>query len=314
MTASLLKEANEKLSSLLILLIPLSFVLGYLFKGWMPSLKWTAPHMLFTIMFSSTWGLCWRDFLRVTQYKCFFALGLLGQLFMLPLAAFFLATLFFGVNDPYGVGLLCVAASPAAISTIIWSSITGGDVALGVLLVGSHVLIIPFAAPLMLKLFVGKSVHVPMAALFGKLMWSVFIPTVLSVIIYEKSGADHVKPALSLWSKLGMLYMIVLNTSVAFSSVPFDFSVLRVFVVVGLQVAVSYLLGFILGWVTGASRGVRITFSYFMGMKNNGAALVMALSGFSFQATLPVALTIMWQQPVASVFDRIWKSTSKGRS
>ncbi len=289
------------------MLIPASFVVGYLSRGFMPALKWTAPHMLFTIMFSSTWGLRRSDFAKLRHYRRLFAWGMVGQFFLIPAVAYGVAILFFGMASPYGVGQLCVAASPAAISTIIWSSITGGDVALGVILVGSHVLTIPFVAPVMLKLLVGKSVHVPLGSLFVKLMWSVFIPTLLAVFLYERRPEDRLKPLFSLWAKVGMLYMIVLNTSVAFSSVPLGIAMLRVFVAVGIQVVASYLLGVAVGLISGASRGERITLSYFMGMKNNGAALVMALSGFSPEATLPAALTITWQQPLASIIDRVWR-------
>ncbi len=305
---------NSFLSRWLIVLIPLSFVAGYAAKGWMPHLKWTAPHMLFTIMFASTWGLRWRDFARIGRYRKVYPLGMIGQFLVIPAVAYAIAHTMFGITSDYGVGQLCVAASPAAISTIIWSSITGGDVALGVLLVGTHVLTVPFVAPLMLKLLIGKAVHVPIKALFVKLMWSVFIPTILAVSIYEKRPNDRIKPGLSAWAKLGMLYMIVLNTSVALSSVPFNTELLKVLAAMGIQVATSYAAGFLLGIITSSPRDVRITLSYFLGMKNNGAALVMALSGFSPAATLPAAVTIMWQQPLASIFDRLWRRLSRPKT
>ena len=307
MRESWLNSANEALSSALIVLIPLSFVAGYFSRSFMPSLKWTAPHMLFTIMFTSVWTLTFKDFAQVKNYGRIFLFGMTGQFVLLPLVAFAIASLFYGVGADYGVGHLCVAASPAAISTIIWSSITGGDIVLAIVLVGIHVLAIPFFAPFMLRLFLGKSVHFSLMALFVKLMWSVFIPTVLAVVLYEFFPKRELKPAFAIWAKLGMLYMIVLNTSVAFSSVPLTLSTFKVFFSVGLQVVLSYVMGALVGFLTGANRKQRITLSYFMGMKNNGAALVMALSGFSLGATLPVALTIMWQQPMASVFDRIWR-------
>ena len=301
------KRINDTFSSLLIVLIPLSFVIGYALKDEMPSLKWTAPHMLFTIMFCSVWGLRWRDFTKVREYKKIFASAIGGQFLVLPLIAYVLSLIFFGHEAAFGVGQLCVAASPAAISTIIWSSITGGNIALGVLLVGMHVLMVPFTAPVMLKIFVGKSVHVPLLPLFIKLMWSVFIPTIVAIVLYEKLENNEIKPVFGIWAKFGMLYMIVLNTSVAFSSVPLSLEMLKVFGVMGIQVALSYMCGMLVGLITKADRASKITLSYFFGMKNNGAALVMALSGFSLKATLPVAITIMWQQPMASILDRWWR-------
>lgn len=151
-----LQKINEKFSSLLIFLIPLSFVVGYFTRGFMPHLKWTAPHMLFTIMFTSVWSLRWGDFVEIKKYKSAFALGMLGQLLLLPLVAILIAEVFFGVSEPYGVGQLCVSVSPAAISTIIWSSITGGDIALGIVLVGAHVFDNPFLRSFCTKAYFGK--------------------------------------------------------------------------------------------------------------------------------------------------------------
>ncbi len=302
---------NDLLSSYLVVLIPLSFVVGYLSKGFMPHLKWTAAHMLFTIMFTSTWGLRWGDFTKVKEYLRPYLLGIGGQLVVIPLVAYLISMLMFGEKSVWFYGQMCVAASPAAISAIIWTSISGGNVALAVLLVGTHVLMVPFVAPVMLKLFVGKTVQVPLAKLFLNLMWAVFIPTILSVSLYQRSGRDDVKPAFSAWAKFGMLYMIVLNTSVAFASVPISFRFVSVFAAMALQVAASYASGIAMGLLTGADRGTRIALSYFMGMKNNGAGLVMALSSFPMASTLPVALTIMCQQPAASILDRLWRRNEK---
>jgi hypothetical protein len=100
---------------------------------------------------------------------------------------------------------------------------------------------------------------------------------------------------------------IGVGTAIAFASVPLGCGFLVVFSAMALQVAASYVSGFLIGLISGSDRGTRVALSYFMGMKNNGAALVMALSSFPLSSTLPVALTIMCQQPMASVLDRVWR-------
>ncbi len=183
--------------------------------------------------------------------------------------------------------------------------------ALGILAVGAHVLLIPIAAPLILKLTVGKSVHVPLLPLAERLFVAVLLPTLLALTVYHLYPTDKAKPAMGIIAKIGMLYMIVLNTSVAAMSTPLNFQVPLVMGVMAIQVSLFYATGSMTGRILRLPPKSRITLTYYLGMKNNGAALVMALAGFPPQATLPVALAIACQQPIASVIDRYWRYKHK---
>ncbi len=302
-----IQRADTFLSSALIYLIPLSFPVGYLARHFMPQFAWTATPVLFAIMFCSTFGLTIRAFLHPQEHLKPLTLGLFLQLTALPLIALAVTHIFYSHHPLWRVGHLCVAASPAAISTIIWSRISGGDVALGVLAVGAHVLLIPLAAPLILKLSVGRGVHVPMGPLAEKLFIAVLLPTILAVVTYRFFPSEKVKPAMGVVAKIGMLYMIVLNTSVAALNTPLNLQVLMVMGIMAIQVSLFYTTGNLAGWLLRLKPESRITLTYYLGMKNNGAALVMALAGFPPQATLPVALAIACQQPIASVIDRLWR-------
>lgn len=238
--------------------------------------------------------------------------GLSLQLVALPLIALAVTALFYQQHPQWRVGHLCVAASPAAISTIIWSRISDGDVALGILAVGLHVLLIPLVAPLILKFTVGRSVHVPLIPLAERLFIAVFLPTLLSLLAYELYPREEIKPTMGVIAKIGMLYMIVLNTSVAALHTPLSGQVLFVMGIMAIQVCLFYLTGTLAGYLLKIPSSSRITLTYYIGMKNNGAALVMALSGFSPQSTLPVALAIACQQPMASVIDRLWRRRQDG--
>ena len=302
-----IQQADSFLSSALIYLIPLSFPVGYLTRHFMPAYTWTATPVLFAIMFCSTFGLTLQAFLHPREHFKPLSVGLLLQLTVLPLLALGITHIFYPHHPLWRVGHLCVAASPAAISTIIWSRISGGEVALGILAVGAHVLLIPLAAPLILKLTVGKSVQVPLIPLAEKLFVAVLLPTILAVAVYRLYPRESLKPAMGVVAKVGMLYMIVLNTSVAALNTPLNLQVLMVMGVMAIQVFFFYSTGYLAGWLLRLKPQSRITLTYYLGMKNNGAALVMALAGFPPQATLPVALAIACQQPMASVIDRLWR-------
>ncbi len=304
----MIEKTDEALASALIFLIPLSFPMGYLLRHLMPQYTWTATPALFAIMFCSTYGLTWQAFIYPQEHLKPLITGMTLQLTALPLIALGITSLFYHHHPLWQVGHLCVAASPAAISTIIWSRISGGDVALGILAVGAHVLLIPIAAPIILKLTVGKSVAVPLFPLAQKLFIAVLLPTIMALIAYHIKPTDALKPSMGIVAKIGMLYMIVLNTSVAALNTPLSIKVLFVLGIMALQVSLFYATGTLAGHLLKLSSESRITLTYYLGMKNNGAALVMALAGFPPKATLPVALAIACQQPMASVIDRFWRN------
>ncbi len=304
----MIEEFDKRLSSLLIFLIPLAFVIGYFCKGFLPSYKESATPALFVIMFCSTFGLKFSDFVELGENGPPIIVGILLQLFALPLVAYCVAHLFYSVPNESEliIGHLCVSTAPAAISTIIWSRITGGNIALAVIVVGIHVLLVPLTAPLTLKLLVGGG-HVPMQALSIRLFIAVLLPTITAVSLYPYLNPEKVKPLFGSIAKLGMLYMIVLNTSVAASTTPLSLEVARVMGIMAVQVSIFYAVGFWAGKLFRFSPQSRLTLTYFLGMKNNGAALVMALAGFSAKSSLPVAIAIACQQPIASVIDRVWR-------
>ncbi len=309
----MIEEFDKRFSSVLIFLIPLAFVVGYLCKGFLPPYKGSATPALFVIMFCSTFGLRFSDFLELGENGPPILVGIALQLLVLPLIAYGVAHHFYSPSREaeFIIGHLCVSTDPAAISTIIWSRITGGNIALAVMVVGIHVLLVPFTAPLTLKLLVGGG-HVPMLALSIRLFVAVLLPTVISVSLYRYLDANRVKPLFASIAKLGMLYMIVLNTSVAASTTPLSWQVARVMGIMAVQVSAFYAVGFLAGRVCRFSPQSRLTLTYFLGMKNNGAALVMALAGFAAKSSLPVAIAIACQQPIASVIDRVWRHQHQG--
>jgi BASS family bile acid:Na+ symporter len=304
----MIEEFDKRFSSLLIFLIPLAFVVGYMCKGFLPPYKGSATPALFMIMFCSTFGLRFSDFIELGENGPPIVLGIMLQLLALPLIAYAVAHTFYSTTEEAQliIGHLCVSTAPAAISTIIWSRITGGNIALAVMVVGIHVLLVPFTAPLTLKLLVGGG-HVPMLALSIRLFIAVLLPTLTAVSLYRHLNPERVKPLFASIAKLGMLYMIVLNTSVAASTTPISWEVARVMGIMAIQVSLFYSVGFLAGKLCRFSPQSRLTLTYFLGMKNNGAALVMALAGFSAKSSLPVAIAIACQQPIASVIDRFWR-------
>lgn len=303
----LLDRIDEKLSKSLIVLIPISFVAGYFLKPWGPRFKDSAYLMLFSIMFASSYGLRFKSLLKVKDNRGIIIIGLFTQFIILPIISVAIVKIFYsGNNLNYSYGHYCLALAPSAISTIIWSRISKGNLPLATVLVSTQALLTPYVTPLILKAITGKMIAFNAIKILLDLVITVFTPTILAMATYSKKLEERTKRLFGIWSKLGMLYMITLNTSIAFNKILISSSLVEIFLFTGLQVSLSYLTGLLIGKILHLDTESKITVTYYMGMKNNGAGFIVVLAGFPYESLFPLASAMMWQQPIASVINLIW--------
>lgn len=300
-----INKINNKLSRSLIILIPLSFVLGYLLRPLGLKFKWTAYPVLFSIMFASSYGLRLKNFLEIAKFKKTFFFALMTQLVVLPVISIIVTEVFYPGGSNFIYGHYSLALAPSAISTIIWSRISGGNIPLSTILVGAHALIVPYYTPIALKVMTGKLVRFSASKLLFDLLITVFVPTSLAIITYNPKIEVKTKDVFGIWSKIGLLYMIVLNTAIAFDVVAINLTIIKVFIVTGIQILLSFLVGYMMGKILKLDDASKLTLTYYTGMKNNGAGFVIIFAGFPYEAIFPLASAMMWQQPLASIINTI---------
>ncbi len=296
---------NNFLSRSLIVLIPVSFVIGYLLKPIGLKFKWTAYPMLFSIMYTSSYGLRMKNFVEITKFKKPFFFALMTQLVVLPVISVIVTEIFYPRGFSFTYGHYALSLAPSAISTIIWSRISGGNIPLSTILVGAHALIVPYYTPIALKIMTGKLVRFSASKLLFDLLITVFIPTSLAIITYNPKMELKTESLFGIWSKIGLLYMIVLNTAIAFDVVAINLTIIKVFIVTGIQILLSFLVGYMIGKILKLDDASKLTLTYYTGMKNNGAGFVIIFAGFPYEAIFPLASAMMWQQPLASVINTI---------
>ena len=307
-----IERINEKLSQFLIILIPLSFFVGHSLRGWGLKHKWTAYPVLFSIMFASSYGLKIKNFLEVKNYKKSFLVSLFAQLFILPITSIIVTSLFYKSRFNFTYGHYALALAPSAISTIIWSRISNGNIPLATTLVGAHAIIVPYFTPIALKILTGKTLKFSAQKLFLDLFVTVFAPTVLAILTYNPKVEVKTKSVFGVWSKIGLLYMIILNTAIAFDVVPINLTLLKVFLVTGILIMLAFFVGYLIGKILKLDEPSKITITYYMGMKNNGAGFVIIFAGFPHEAIFPLAAAMMWQQPLASIINALKGKNEKG--
>lgn len=124
-----------------------------------------------------------KDFLLVIhRYKAVVA-GMIGQLIVLPLVAWLLATVM-GLNPVFTIGLVLIACCPGGSSSNIFSMLARGDVALSVSLTAISSLITLITVPLILQwttASVGEAVGVTLPV--GNLLMQNLVTMLLPILI-----------------------------------------------------------------------------------------------------------------------------------
>jgi len=106
-----------------------------------------APIALALIMLGLGMGLTLQDFIRVLQRPRDFVIGLICQMFLLPVIAFILIKIF---NTPLelALGVMIIAAAPGGVTSNVLTKFGGGDVALSISLTAIISLISIISVPI----------------------------------------------------------------------------------------------------------------------------------------------------------------------
>ena len=139
---------------------------------------------LWIIMLTMGLTLTLRDFAKIGKDPRGVALGLVGQLLVLPLAGFFLVWL---LQPPLaiGIGLILLAACPGGATSNFFCHLARGDVALSIVLTVisgmAALLTVPFYVNLGLDLFAGEASDIRLPVV--RTMVFIFITLIVPVVI-----------------------------------------------------------------------------------------------------------------------------------
>lgn len=177
------------------------------------------PLALGVIMLGLGLSLTLADFTRVIKYPKAIFIGLICQMFLLPLAALCIA-LIFELSPALAVGLMLLAASPGGPTANLYSHLANGDVALNITLTAVNSVLTLFSLPLIVSLsmdyFLGEAHAIPMP--FDKIL-SVFaivlIPVSLGMLIkhYQPNFSTKLAKPVKLASAI-LLFLVIAATIV----------------------------------------------------------------------------------------------------
>lgn len=303
-------------------IIPCTLVLGFLLSNQLKDYVGWIPYLFAYVTFVMGIG-CGRQHVKgVLRRPAPVFVTLLVTHLVAPLLAYELGQLMFGPDSPYTIGLVLFTAIPLGVSSVLWVSMSSGNVALALAMVIVDSAISPFVVPGLIKLFFGADIHFDTWGMISDLMLIIVLPTLLGMVVYELSGGRFKQwsaPITLPLSKLCFAGVVLLNAAaIAPQLSALKNDLLLVIPAVLIIVMLCYGLGYVCSGILRA-KGLELpaTLAYASGMRNISVGMVIAMSYFTPQAAVPVVLGIMLQQPMAtlqySIFMRIAAYRSKQR-
>ena len=251
---------------------------------------WIVMPILIVLMFLLGIDLDRKAFTGVARNPKAVAMGMLGQIILLPLIAFGIA---WALKLPpvYFMGLVLVACCPGGSSSNVFSMLAKGDVALSVTLTALSSIITLFTLPVIMAFVAGYvssanglDIHLPIGKLLVQNLVLLFVP-LLAGALFRK-----IKPnaATKVARVLGKLAFPALMTLAAVFFLQYRSEIADNFAVLGLSGALLILLAMLcsggLSRISGSNAALRRTIVIEVGMQNAAQAIAIASSPFIFNS------------------------------
>ncbi|MFF2888458.1 bile acid:sodium symporter family protein [Paenibacillus sp. NPDC057967] len=308
---------NRYFEKWMFLIIPGSLVLGFLFADMLSPMVHAVPYLFAFVTLTMALGCGLGELGGVLKRPGIMGLTLILAHLVSPAAAYLGGSALFGADSPYVVGLVLFTIIPLGVSTVLWVSMSGGSVPLVLALVVLDSLLSPLVVPAAIHLFFGTSAHIDAGPIMLDLVVLIVVPTVIGVALNEWSKGKiqgQTKPYTAPLSKLCFVGVVSLNAAAIspyVDQLKQDMLVLvpAVIALVGL----CYAFGFV-GTAFLRDSKLQITVSYATGMRNISLGIVLALGYFSPLAAVPVVLSILVQQPLATVHHYVLQKLNKDKT
>ncbi|MFN7249340.1 MAG: bile acid:sodium symporter family protein [Anaerobacillus sp.] len=300
----MMQQINRMLEKRLPLLTPICVVSGITIFSFLHSYAFLVPWIFAFMTFSSSLGLKIRDIGRSLKSPIPLLVCLLILQFIMPLLAFFTGKVFFANNIDLITGLVLAFAIPTGIVSLMWVAIHKGSSVISLTIILVSTLLSPFLVPLTLKLLLGAEVSLDTLGLMSGLFWMIVVPSLLGIFLnhYFQQPCEKLKPQLAPFAKIGLLLVILINSSVVspyFTKI--DAQLVKLLIVLISLALTGYAIGIVAGRLFNWNNEIVISLAYNSGIRNNGVGAALAITYFAPQVTLPIILTILFQQVLAAV-------------
>lgn len=267
--------------------------------------------LLFAYMtFATGLSTSFRDFIRIAG-KPGIPLYTLGVIHVAtPALAWVAGHLFFPGQPLIQLGYLIGAAIPVGVTSVIWTSLVRGNVAMALVTVTMDTLIAPLLLPLFIRFAAGVSIQLDYSRMIFDLLVMITIPSIAGMLLCDATRGATKKIAggfAGVLSRLAFFSVIFLNSTFVAPSIHWNSLIVKLLLVTGLIVSSGYFLGYAAGSLIQASSEDVLSIIYTTGMRNIATGLVIAMNYFTPETALPIALFMLFQQPLAALTAKVYR-------
>jgi BASS family bile acid:Na+ symporter len=240
------------------------------------------PLVLALIMFGMGLSLTKQDFLELGKEPKSIAIGLFGQLLILPLLAYAIAV-FFDLSEHLAVGIMILAACPGGTSSNILSQLARANLALSVSLTAVTTLICVVTTPLIISFAIEQFNDNPtesfsvLSTTLG-LIFITLIPVLIGTLIRHKFANFAIRSE-AFFRRLSSVFLVFMIAAITYQERE---NLLESFVLVS-EAAISLNLlaigtGLLLGLVFKLVKRDIMTLGIEVGVQNSSMAILIAIT------------------------------------
>lgn len=242
--------------------------------------------ILTVLMFDLGLTLQGKDFLLVLKRGKAVIAGMLGQLVLLPLIAWGVATIL-NLSELMTIGLMLIACCPGGSSSNVFSKLAKGDVALSVSLTAVSSIITLFTIPLIMQVATAHSgeaigIHLPVKNLLMQNIVTMLLPIILGILMRKRwqNAAYRIDRVLSRLAFPALMFLAAVFFIQHRATIAENFSTLGIATTMLLLCAIA--LALVLCLIFRLKTQERRTIVIEVGMQNAAQAIAIASSPFVF--------------------------------
>jgi len=273
------------------------------------SLKSSIVPLLTIIMLAMGLTLTPKDFSNVSKNIKAVSVGVVLQFTIMPLVALVIATLLnFDAN--LTVGLVLVGAVAGGTSSNVMCFLAKGDVALSISMTAISTLLGVIFTPLLVEMFAGKAIDIPVTGMIISLIKIVLVPVVLGVVIntFLHKPIKIIAPALPLISMAAIVVIIAIVVALNAEKLVEVGSMVALAVI--LHNSFGLLAGYFITKKLGFEEKVCRTIAFEVGLQNSGLATALAMKFFAPTAAIAGTIFSVWHNISGSILAGYWARTS----
>lgn len=298
---------NQIMEQVMPLVTPVGVILGLLLGQHISGLKPSVTWLFAFITLVGAMGMNFSDFSHVLKQPVPICISLLCSHVVVPLLVYGIGTLLFPGKPVLVIGFVLLYAIPTAVVSYMWSSIFKGNGVLSLTLILIDTLLAPLVTPWTVRLLTHSDIRIDTAGMMLSLLYMVVIPSLVGVGLntFSKGFAKtKVTPYLKPFTKISLLFVVMINASQIVGRLSFEKSYIAVFLVNIFFAVAGFLLGYFIAKLFKYDRPTQTSLTFSVGMRNISAALVLAIDFFPPEASVPVLIGVVIQQTTAALIGK----------